>query len=520
MNTEPELFPYSDEEDLIYLLDALASSNLIIDENVTCEELQNMLEPPLRMSGEEGSLLPHQRDAADKLLKILSYYNTAADTSDPGLGKTYLASYVAQQLNKPVFVISPKSSIHNWHTVLSKFGLPIVSVSNFDILRGNHTNAHNVKWYDMRKGYTDEATICPFIRRSTKKEYVSSVETVDTFVYDWNFPEVMTIIVDEAHYSKHQKTQTFGLVKGIMDASKKYGHKVIFLTATPIEKPKNLKTLLFMLGLIETTKLSDVKEYFKRHNIDFTSMVDVHSFLYDISGDPPKGRITSMVPEILPEGITNVIESVEVDIDDNDMQSLREEMTRSNNLSNQNSIRMSVEKLKIPSFVSHVFHALSDPGRRFRRIAIFVEHTDVADEIQRRLENLEITHQGAKTLLKPFITKLDGKQSDEATAKNIRDYVSGERFLLISTIKKGGTSISMHDIHGGLETLVLISPPTSATQLRQTLGRHVRTGQQSSVTQRIFFLKGLRQDDDLRCILSTKLTESSELTSGVTEDII
>lgn len=526
MNYDPELFPYSTFDrhaEIMKLLTILAKRKLIIPSTITKDEVKDLLMEPIRLTDGGGSLKPHQEEPALKLLKVFKHFNTAADTSSPGLGKTYLASHIAKTLDYPVFVISPKSSIPVWHKVLSQFNVKVLSISNFDILRGNSIHTNQVKWYDMRKGFTEEATYCHFIRKTVEKTYISNTEIANVYNYTWNFPDKMMVIVDESHYSKNQKTQTFGLIRGLIDASNNMGHKILFLSATPIEKPKNLSTLMFNLGLISDAKISEVKEYFKQRNINSDNMNEVHEFLYDIdltSDQPPTGRITSMVAEVLPEGIVNTILPVEITIPDHMIEELNAISTSSNQLVNQNSSRRLVETMKIQSIIDEVDNALSDPNHQFKRVAIFVEHVDTVFAINDALTTKVYEIDGAPQILGRFIALIHGKQTTEETQENIYDYKNNHKLILISTIKKGGISLSFHDEVGGYETLVLINPPTSATQLTQTLGRHMRTGQKSSVTQKIFFIKGYDKEDDIRYSLSIKLNEASKLTSGSTIDFL
>lgn len=63
---------------------------------------------------ETSSLLDYQKNHAQILINILEKNNVALDASEPGIGKTYIASFICQQLNLIPIVICPKNVISSW----------------------------------------------------------------------------------------------------------------------------------------------------------------------------------------------------------------------------------------------------------------------------------------------------------------------------------------------------------------------------------------------------------------------
>jgi superfamily II DNA or RNA helicase len=57
---------------------------------------------------ENIKLLSYQESHAKNIIKILKENNTTLDSSDPGIGKTYIASAVCKQMNLRPIVICPK----------------------------------------------------------------------------------------------------------------------------------------------------------------------------------------------------------------------------------------------------------------------------------------------------------------------------------------------------------------------------------------------------------------------------
>lgn len=94
---------------------------------------------PLAIKLPDGQLLDYQIPHAEKLISILKENVTALDASEPGIGKTYIASHVAKVLKGKVIVICPKNVVNKWIEVLDKFNVEILFVSNYELVtRGKH----------------------------------------------------------------------------------------------------------------------------------------------------------------------------------------------------------------------------------------------------------------------------------------------------------------------------------------------------------------------------------------------
>jgi hypothetical protein len=63
--------------------------------------------------------------------------------------------------------------------------------------RSSHSDTE-VKWYDMRDGYTDTATICPWIRKEKKISKKNGI-TKESVTFTWALPYDHIIIFDEEH---------------------------------------------------------------------------------------------------------------------------------------------------------------------------------------------------------------------------------------------------------------------------------------------------------------------------------
>jgi hypothetical protein len=83
---------------------------------------------------------------------------------------------------------------------------------------------------------------------------------------------------------------------------------------------------------------------------------------------------------------------------------------------------------------------------------------------------------------------------------------------------KGGISLSFHDTEGTRPRYVIISPPTSATNLLQCIGRSFRTNVKSSVIQRIIFAEGDTIEESIKNGLNAKMDDICRFTIGRDND--
>ena len=129
------------------------------------------------------SLLEPQKNHAVKLLNSLYLNGIAFDASQTGTGKTYVASWIAKQLNVPIVVICPKVAIKTWNTVLNKFNVKANVVVNYEKLTRGNTKHYTYNDSEYFKG------------KNQRSWYLSRGINV-------NFPVGSLVIFDEVHKCK------------------------------------------------------------------------------------------------------------------------------------------------------------------------------------------------------------------------------------------------------------------------------------------------------------------------------
>jgi len=532
----------------------LAASRMHVKGDMDMGDALNILQYPYVPMFSTGTLLPHQVEHAERINYVLNTKGSAGDTSPPGRGKTYGGSYCAKEQRLPVMVFCPKSAISIWWKVLRSWGVPVITITNYDMARSSHSDTI-VKWYDMRGGYVETATVCPWITKektrskstSSKLSQKSPLNDDNSINFRWHLPYKCFIIFDEEHVGKNIHTQTFSFIKGAVQASKRQGHKTLFLSATPIEKKVNLKSIMYFLGLINKPDMNAVNLFF-RERTGSNEMTDIHKYLYAVdSSNPGKstGSMSSMPNGYIPEGIVNDVRPIAFPMTEDATKQIAEknkeilllrerlrERAYDNTLGSINANRRFVESYKVDKAEELAVAGFNgtftfpeiDPDTKlptgnillkgFKRVAMFVNFKSTLHDLNQRLSSHTVTIDGREQLLAPYISVLHGDQSKQESDQAGIDYNSGTTKILISTIRKGGLSLSFHDVIGDKETLVIIFPPTSATDTLQTLGRHFRTSIMSSVTQVILFTLGDKIEESIRDALASKLEDMMNFTTG------
>ncbi len=519
--------------DRLVMARRLAQGQWMVKPEARKDEVNNVLSYPAIPMNSFLGLRPHQIEHARRLVSVLRTKGRAGDTSEPGSGKTYVGADCAKELGLPVVLLTPLAVIKVWYDILHEAGVPIVSITNYDMARASHSETI-AKWYDMRNGFTAEATPCPWISKrklQMKKSKVQEalLDTKGVVQFDWHLPYKCFIIFDEEHMGKNIHTQTFALMKGAMEDAKRMGHKILYISATPTEKKENLKSILYFLGLVPKPDMNSVKAHFQRE-IGSNETIDIHHYLYNVDPEHPEkstGYLSFMPKAALPPGITNDVKPMTYPMDEEttrkiaqkseiilSIKKLLKEKIYDNSLGSLNESLRFIENYKMPKAEQLAVQALEgtfpvEPGlcRKFQRVCIFVNYKSTLRQLKASLE--------AKKLK---ISVLHGDQKAEESRESIKAYMTKQTQVMISTIKKGGTALSLHDTVGDMETLVIILPPTSYTSLYQCLGRHFRTDVMSSVVQRVLFTAGDKVEESMRDGLALKLTENHLITTGKEAD--
>ena len=415
-------------------------------------------------------LLPPQREHAVSLLNSLYINGVACDQSETGTGKTYVAAWLAKNLNSPVVIVCPKVVIPSWTKVLSYFGIKAHCLINYEkLMRGNteHLNFKDGK----DNGPSD---------------------------YVINFPKNSLVILDEVHKCKSatSKNSDF-LIKLKMD-----GYKSLLLSATAATNPLEMKAFGFATTLHNLVSyrqfITSSGAYAGRYGgyqIDLQSqktveaMSNIHNTLFNLY--KVSSRMTrKMFDKIFPDNHvmadcfdmgtnTDKINRVYLQMEA-EMAALEESSINysQHHFAIMTKARRMAELLKVPTMVEMI-EDWYDEGIS---PVVFVNFTDTVEAIEKQLaKNRKFDGK---------IARIVGGQSDKVRQNDIELFQSDVKRIMIANLAAGNAGVSLHDLNGNFPRGSIISPSYSAINLLQALGRCHRAEGKTPVIQKVMFAAG------------------------------
>ena len=438
-------------------------------------------------------LLPPQREHAVSLLNSLYINGVACDQSETGTGKTYVAAWLAKNLNSPVVIVCPKVVIPSWTKVLSYFGIKAHCLINYEkLIRGN-------------------------------TEHLSFKDGKDTGPSDYiiNFPKNSLVILDEVHKCKSatSKNSDF-LIKLKMD-----GYKSLLLSATAATNPLEMKAFGFATTLHNLVSyrhfITSSGAYAGRYGgfqIDLQSqktieaMSNIHNTLFNLY--KVSSRMTrKMFDKIFPDNHvmaecfnmgtnTDKINKVYLQME-SELAALEESSVNysQHHFAIMTKARRMAELLKVPTMVEMI-EDWYDEGIS---LVVFVNFTDTVEAIEKQLaKNRKFDGK---------IARIVGGQSDKVRQKDIELFQSDDKRIMIANLAAGNAGVSLHDLNGNFARGAIISPSYSAINLLQALGRIHRAEGKTKCIQKVMFAAGTIEEDACKRVQS-KLNNLECLNDG------
>lgn len=444
-------------------------------------------------------LLEPQRDHAVRALNSVFLNGVFADLSETGTGKTYVAAWLAKQLNVPVVVVCPKVAKRTWDKVLGIFGIRANVVVNFELLmRGNTSHL------TFKNGKDDDSSF-----------------------YQIHFPKDALVIIDEVHKCKGWNSKN----SDFLIACKQQKYKLLVLSATAATNPLEMKSFGFatlLHNLVDFRKfLSEAGAYVGRFGgfqIDLgcdktlNAMGNMHKALFDklgVAGRMTRGQFGTIFPDnriiadVFDMG-TNT-EKIQKVYDMMERELIQLEDSSKNYKEHQFAImtkaRRLSELLKVPTMVEMI-EDLFDEGIS---PVCFVNYTETVDAIKNKLikDKKLASHLG-------FIV---GGQSDKVRNSDIDAFQSNTRRVMIANLAAGNACLSLHDLVGDHPRHSIISPSFSAIHLVQALGRIHRAHGKSPCIQKVVFAADTIEEHACRRVQSKinniDMLNDCDLTSGI-----
>jgi hypothetical protein len=420
-------------------------------------------------------LLPPQREHAVNLLNSLYINGVACDQSETGTGKSYVAAWIAKNLNSPVVIVCPKIMIPAWTKVLSYFGIKAHCLINYEkLIRGN---TEHLSFKDGKDNGPSDYTI--------------------------NFPKNSLVILDEVHKCKSatSKNSDF-LIKLKMD-----GYKSLLLSATSATNPLEMKAFGFATTLHNLTSyrqfITDSGAYVGRYGgfqIDLQSQKTVEAMsnihdklfnLYKVSSRMTRKMFDKIFPDnhIMAECFdmgtnTDKINKVYQQME-SELAALEESSVNysQHHFAIMTKARRMAELLKVPTMVEMI-EDWYDEGIS---PVVFVNFTDTVEAIEKQLaKNRKFDGK---------IARIVGGQSDKVRQKDIELFQSDNKRIMIANLAAGNAGVSLHDLNGNFARGAIISPSYSAINLLQALGRIHRAEGKTKCIQKVMFAAGTIEED-------------------------
>jgi superfamily II DNA or RNA helicase len=403
---------------------------------------------------ETGQDYRYQLPSIKRLAVAIEAYDSALDSSDTGIGKTFVACGVAKVLNRAIFVVCPKNVIPPWRRAAYSFGVE-AEVINYEMLRGGNT-----EW-----GYWTK----------TGRGRVFSYDGIDQ--------EDTLFVFDECHRMKDPKTLQCRL--GLAALNERY--KVLALSATAADNPMHMKFVALLTGLIRHP--SHYHGWMAQNGVrpgkwglEFVGGHDVisriHRQIFPVRGSRirisdlgelfPQTRIISESYEMGARA-TQEIQAIYREMHDEIAKLERSEAKDrgANILTELLRARQRVELLKVPTLVQMAQDGLAED----MSVVVILNFEDSIQALSRRLDTSNT---------------ITGKDDPRIRQHLIDAFNADEEQLLVMNIKAGGLGISLHGTARSRQRLVLISPTFSGIDLKQALGRCHRAGGAYSVQKLIW----------------------------------
>lgn len=465
-------------------------------------------------------LRPYQVEPAKRLTDALRTFGSAVDLSDGGVGKTWTACAVLEELQLPTLVVCPAILQTQWKQVAAAFN-DSHDVVSYELLRCGNTpygrwENGNPPPPEQREFFVCQTcqlhvplegfALCPYHPRG--------IHCLIRKIKPWRYgsflyaPQVEAIVFDEIQRCNGLDS----LNADMLICAKRQGKKILGLSATIGSSPLHFRALGYALGLhnlntdvIQQMKCS--KGLVRVSNPSFSRWSGKYGVRYDaafhglkwFAGESQQlGIMTQIRDSIVPSrGVRISKDSIPdfpavditaelFDLEQADkinriyeqmMSALdaleeRKKFDVDNPLTILLRARQQVELLKVPLAVE----LATDLLEQGVSVGIFVNFAQTIKELSHRLECYCIVdglleHAGQRQI------SIDSFQSNKSK-------------LILVNSAAGGVGLNLQDLHGGHPRGGLVFPPLSATLLRQLLLRFPRDGAKSKSFYRVLLAAG------------------------------
>lgn len=423
-------------------------------------------------------LFDYQKTHVENMVRIKNANGRVLDSSRPGLGKTYTSIVTCIETNSRPFIVTLPIAIKTWVEVLEELECDYIGITSYELLQ-------RCKMYNKQR----KKVKCDFI--NYKDENIKSGENVDYVVNENNLFENMAIIYDEVHKSKNAETNNAKILKAFGATN----IDIIMLSATVAEKP----VYFILTGLI--LKLYRTYDDGQKWLINRAKMSNTKNFMLVFHNAIYPNYACKMNDEILLKNYPNCkINAICYDMHNNEQMEqlyveLNETKKNTNNyLKKRHNIKIRIELMKVLKICKEIEKQIANN----KSVVVFVNYKETVYEFMRILNTQ---------------CAIFGDYSDDVCENNKNKFNNDEERIIICTIKKASTSISLHDLNGNHARTTYIMPPDSVLDLIQSIGRVWRAGVLTESEQNIVF-SNCPEEQKLQYSIIGKINNISLLNNG------
>lgn len=427
-----------------------------------------------------------QVPAIEATIEGLSKYPYYLRADDTGTGKTFIALFTCKALGATPFVVAPKIVLTAWREAAEMVGVRLLGVMNIEKLKGKHQDVlHRLP------------------NAGTKKNTITN--------WKWNLPPGTLVVFDEAHCCGGEDTQNARVLAALRPAKL----PAILMSATIADSPMRLKSAGYLLGL---HSYSDYRNWCRKHGCVLNPFARGFQLMFSQSQLVAEVALKKIHEELFParggrlrvEDLTdfpeNMIIAEAYDLPNHkEVQAIYDELEEK--LADADGDELPIVQLlrarqKVELFKSVLFTQLTaDALEEGKSVAVFVSFKETMNAIEEQLKKLGIAS-----------LRIEGGQTQETRDEIIKAFQLNSCHVILCMIQAGGIGISLHDLNGRPRES-LISPPYSAKDLKQVLGRIHRAGSKSKAIQKIIFVAGTVEETACKAVRQ-KLNNLSVLVDG------
>lgn len=394
-----------------------------------------------------------QQKHANAQLTALRRSGLAIDASDTGIGKTYIAAWVAKQYGHAVFVVAPKAVHKKWREVLGEFGVEPIDVINIEKLKRRPKYLAPLPWGG----------------------------------YSWRIFPGTLIIVDEIHNFGGPDTENAKILAALQPGGNRV-YPVYGLSATLANSPLRLRALGVLANLFRWHEFyrwalnhgavedevwtprgrKRIVAFYPGTPVAKAGVKKIHTALFESgranrirAGETPDFPENFVSVDCIHYDATTEIKKAYKEMEHRLQANPKLEITKLLDL------RQHIEQLRLSDIAETVKELAED-----KQVVVFLNFRDSIDQLQKLLGGGAVEIHGGTSM------------ADREAAREA--FQAGRNRVCLCTYGAGGVGLDLHDLIG-VPRVSLLNPTWSATLMVQALGRIWRAGSRSPAVQRITY---------------------------------